>query len=238
MRRTASRRAGSATSVERKFAPFEIKGATTVNLSVRRASKNPPAAIFESDERAALAAAIDRRNILQRELDATNKALAEVSGKRTDARRAVEAAKQAVEDAKANAVAFLTATISGTAGAAPTSIKDARAALQEAEDAFETQHMLEESLNAKLPALDESLHFAKSRVRDKINAVVAADPSLRKLLTQYEEAKRLMVQRAQLFHFLWAAIPHDHRHWQSSRDYRLDEMQDETPPWRAAIAEL
>jgi hypothetical protein len=119
-----------------------------MNLSMRRAaSKSPSAAIFESEERQALAAAIERRNLVQRELDATSRALSEIQEKRRDVRRAVDAAKQAVEDAKANAVTFLTATINGTAGEAPMSGKDARAALQEAEDVFETQRTLEESLS-------------------------------------------------------------------------------------------
>jgi hypothetical protein len=111
-----------------------------MNLSMRRAaSKSPSAAIFESEERQALAAAIERRNLVQRELDATSRALSEIQEKRRDVRRAV--------DAKANAVTFLTATINGTAGEAPMSGKDARAALQEAEDVFETQRTLEESLS-------------------------------------------------------------------------------------------
>jgi hypothetical protein len=47
-----------------------------------RSVKEPPPPPLESEERQALAAAIDRRNLVQRELDATNKALAELHDKR------------------------------------------------------------------------------------------------------------------------------------------------------------
>jgi hypothetical protein len=209
-----------------------------MNLSLRRASKNPPGEIFESEERQALAVAIDRRNLVQRELDATNKALAEMQDKRRDARRAVETAKSAVEDAKAAAATFLTATINGTAGDAPMSVKNARAALLEAEDNLEAQNSVETSLNAMKPALEDSLSLAKMSMKDKIAAVVGADPSLRKLLVEFEEMKRLIAQRTQLFNFLWSAIPHEHRFWNATRQYGSAELQDESGPWRAALAEL
>jgi hypothetical protein len=209
-----------------------------MNLSIRRAAKNPPAEIFESEERQALSAAIDRRNLVQRELDATNKALAEMSEKRAGARRAVADAKQAVEDAKANAAAYLTATINGTAGDPPMSVKDARAALQEAEDNLEAHRSMEDGLEAMRPTIETSLSLAKMSMKDKIAAVVGADPGLRKLLVDYEEMKRLIAQRTELFNALWFYIPTEHRHWQATRQYNRNELQDETPPWRAALAEL
>jgi hypothetical protein len=158
--------------------------------------------------------------------------------KRREARRAVETATQAVEDAKANAVTFLTATINGTAGDAPASVKAARAALQEAEDNLETQRTLEESLDAMKPALQQSLDIAKSTVKNRIEAVVSTDPSLRKLCVDYKEMRRLIAQRQQLFSFLFSMIPREFQDWQHIISYGRGELADETPPWRAAIAEL
>jgi hypothetical protein len=126
----------------------------------------------------------------------------------------------------------------GTAGDPPMSVQAARAALQDAEDALEVQNSVETSLEAMRPTLETSLSLARMTVKDKIAAVVAADPGLRKLLVDYEEMKRLIAQRAELFNSLWFYIPTEHRHWQSTRQYRSNELQDESGPWRAALAEL
>jgi hypothetical protein len=211
-----------------------------MNLSRLRSVKEPPPPPLESEERLALAAAIERRNLVQRELDATVKALDELQESRFagGARKAVEAAREAVEAAKTNAAAFVTATILGTAAEPPMSVKEARAALQEAEDNLETQRTVEAGLKAKKEAEEQALYFAKSRVKDKIQSVVGADPSLRKLLTEFEEMKRMVAQRTELFNALWAYIPHAHRNWSATRQYGSAELQDETPPWRAALAEL
>jgi hypothetical protein len=200
----------------------------------------PATSPLQSEERRALAAEIERRNNIQRELDATNKALAELHEVRCagSAHRAVEAASEAVEAAKANAAAYMAAKIGGTAGEPPTSVKDARAALQEAEDNLETQKAIEASLKAKLEAEQEALHFAKVRVNRKVQAVVGADPSLRRLLVEYEDLRRVLAQRAQLFGFLFSMIPREFQGWQSIPCYRPGDLQDETPPWRAALAEL
>jgi hypothetical protein len=212
-----------------------------MNLSMRRAAANsPPPAIFKSEERQALATAIEGRNLAQKELDATNKALSEMQEVRFagTAHRAVKAAREAVEAAKANAAVYITAKIAGSAGEPPMSVKDARAALQEAEDSLGAELAVEESLKAKLKAEEQSLFWAKDRVKQKVKDVVSADPSLRKLLVDFEEMKRMMVQRQNLLNFLILMIPHEFRHWHGTRSYRPNELQDETLPWRSALAEL
>jgi hypothetical protein len=211
-----------------------------MNLTKLRAVKEPPPPPLESGERLALAAAIEHRNAVQRELDATLRALDELQESRFagGARKAVEAAREAVETAKANAAAFVTATILGTAGEPPMTVKEARAALEEAEDNLETQRTVEAGLKAKKEAEEQALYFAKSRVKDKIQSVVGADPSLRKLLVEFEEMRRAVAQRERLLGSLSLMIPHEFRFWQGTRQYRDNELQDETPPWRAALAEL
>jgi phage host-nuclease inhibitor protein Gam len=204
------------------------------------ASPPPSAPQPKIDERQALATAIATRNHIQRELDATTKALSELQAKRHTgaATKAVEAAKAGVETAKANAAAFLTANLQWTAGEPPLSVKDARAALQEAEDNLETQLAVEADLKAKKENEKTALDFAKSTVKAKIEAVVRADPSFRKLFAEFEEMRRLVAQRAQLFSFLFSMIPRELQGWQTIPLYRPEDLQDETPPWRAAIAEL
>jgi hypothetical protein len=219
-------------------------------LKTRAASKTAPppelesqehqAPAIRSEERLALATAIGTRNNLQRELDATIKALADLQTKRLGgaAAKAVEMAKAAVETAKANAAEFASAAILGTVGEPPMSVKDARAALQEAEDNLETQLAVEASLKAKKENEQTALGFAKSTIKRKIEAVVSADPSFRSLFAEYEEMRRLVAQRAKLFSFLFSMIPPELQGWQSSPLYRSGDLQDETPPWRAALAEL
>jgi hypothetical protein len=205
------------------------------------ASSLPPSAPqLKIDERQALATAIATRNHIQRELDATTKALAELQAKRFGgaAAKAVEAAKAAVETAKASAAAFASAAVLGTAGEPPLSVKDARAALQEAEDNLETQLAVEASLKAKKQNEQTALGFAKSTVKAKMEAVVRADPSLRRLFVEYEEMRRMVAQRAQLFSFLFSMIPREFQNWQTIPLYRSGDLEDETPPWRAALAEL
>src|ERR1700722_10741108 len=222
-------------------------------LKPRAAAKAPPPAPsslptppapsspqLKSDERQMLATAIGARNHIQRELDATTKALADLQTKRLGgaAAKAVEGAKAAVETAKANAAAFASAAVLGTAGEPPVSVKDARAALQEAEDNLETQLAVEASLKAKKENEQTALGFAKSTVKAKIEAVVRADPSFRKLFAEFEEMRRMVAQRAKLLSFLFSMTPHELQSWQRSPLYHPGDLQDETPPWRAAIAEL
>src|SRR5580658_9849320 len=99
---------------------------------LRSVPDNPaPAAPPPVDPRQELAATIERRNAIQREIDATKKALDELQFNGV-ARKAVDVAREAVKEAEENATAFVVAKMMGRTGGPPTSVKEARAALHEA----------------------------------------------------------------------------------------------------------
>lgn len=232
-RKMASRRAASATSA---------KGSAMSLPKLRIATaKGAPPDGPQLEVRRDLAAAIERRNVAQRQLDETRKALAhldEVRFSGNSARKAVDLARQRLEEAKENAARYLAAKIGGTAGDPPQSVREARAALQEATDALETERNLHATLEAQLESDKRSVDLARMRVRDRIAAVVGADPTLRRLYDEFEDWRRSMAQRAELFHYLFSMLPREFQDFQAIKQFHPRELADETGPWRTAIAEL
>lgn len=199
-----------------------------------------PPPLPRSEERAALAAAILRRDYLLQEVAVTKRALEELRERRraNDPQRPVELARAAVETAKENAAAYLVASIRGEVRDPPLSVKDAGAALQAAEDELETQSTVLSSLEAKLAADNESLKYAHDTVKRRIEKVIAAEPSFEALFVQYESLQRQMAEQGHLLSFLFSCTPHHLQGWQNTMTHRSGGLQDKTGPWRAALAAL
>jgi hypothetical protein len=104
---------------------------------------------FQSPERAALAAAIVKAAGADARRAALAKAVTTADAEVRAARRAVEATAEAIEVAKSNVARHLTDTALGTAGAAPQTFRQARAAAIEAADHLEACLAAREALQSE-----------------------------------------------------------------------------------------
>jgi hypothetical protein len=204
-------------------------------LSSMRKQPPPP----RSEAREALAEAIKRRADLSRELDAIKQALENARAGSRTAKDAIPAASAAVERAKVDGVTYLAAVAMGTAGEPPLSAKDARASLQQAQDDLEMHEAALTGLEERKTRVETSLGFARDAVKRKMQDVCASEPSFRKLFEEFENLRRQVASRQLLFSFLFSVTPRDLMGWQNlPRQYEPGELQDDTGPWRAALAEL
>jgi hypothetical protein len=127
---------------------------------------------FQSPERAALAAAIVKAAGADARRAALAKAVTTADAEVRAARRAVEATAEAIEVAKSNVARHLTDTALGTAGAAPQSIRQARAAAIEAADHLEACIAAREALKADMAAVND---WSALKVQDAAVAVLRAE---------------------------------------------------------------
>jgi hypothetical protein len=143
-----------------------------VSAALKRAPEPTPAA-FASPERAALAHAIAaaadagaRKAALERASQNAN----------SDVMRAIglaEAAEAALAEAQGNTIRHVVDKALGTAGAAPVTIREARAAVIEAQDHLEESRGIRAALKAELDAGDNGL--TALRVTDAARAVVRVE---------------------------------------------------------------
>ncbi len=155
-----------------------------------------------SPERAALAAAIDRHNAATRYLAANETAQQRTFQTIRDARRAVEAATAAIDEAKANAARHLTDTAMGTAGNAPLTVKDARAKVQDAEDALEAAICAQSALVEQQKAAESDLQYARMALDYRVRDVVKAEANAGALVSDYVALHRDLVNRRRVLEFL------------------------------------
>jgi chromosome segregation ATPase len=215
-------------------------------INVLRAVAKPTDKPARSPERVALAAAIERHTAAVREFDATERALREAKARiYQDDNQAeiVEKAKAAVEDAKANAATHMTETLLGKAGAAPVSVREARRALQEAEDELEALLAVKTTLETRLAACESELNWAKRHLRDRVRDVVCSEPGIRNLLIKFEAAKKDLEQRH--LDLRWFSrqfmIPDEFKNWDLEgirHEPQPDALSELTAPWAAAIEQL
>jgi chromosome segregation ATPase len=124
----------------------------------------------------------------------------------------------------------------GTAGAAPTTTREARSALQEAEDALEAIEQTRAMLRAQEKnALDE-LRFMQIGISNLVREVVRAEPALAELVKRYARAERERAEAwAALFH-IYDSVPDDLRRLLATRD--IAEFPQHSGAWTAAIEAL
>jgi hypothetical protein len=156
-----------------------------VSAAMKRAPEPTP-------ERAALAHAIARAADADVRKAALVKARATADEEVRLARRAVDAAGEAVEAAPSNAARHLTDTALGTAGAAPQTIREARAAAIEAADHLDSCLAAREALGSEqaagnngLPALlvtDAAVAVVKAEVAGRAAAMAAEVAELQRRL--------------------------------------------------------
>lgn len=194
-----------------------------------------PAPAAAPEPRAALRMAIEEHQAAVRRVADLTKALPAVDAAVMEARSAVEAATRAVEETKAAAAAHATAKALGTAGAAPPSLKDARAQLTDAEDALAVAAGALTDLAKQHEEAQRALSW--SRPDDAIAAVVRADPATQKLIEGYERARQQYADLRQAVELVAGFLPY------GEQLALLSERLDNTPggtrsEWERALTAL
>lgn len=153
-----------------------------------------------SIERAELAAVIAAFNALSEQLAGV--AAADDWQKRAELRENVEQASKAVETAKADAVQYAADHALGKVGTAPQSIKEARAALQDAQDQAEVAELLMSSLETRARELREEVGYAKNHLIMVRKNVVGNSAEVRSIFAQFKATQRELAGQRKLLAFL------------------------------------
>jgi chromosome segregation ATPase len=162
-------------------------------LGSKPSDSSAPSQLSRSPERQALAAAIAVHAQLSVEIEAIEDAHEGATQTVYAARHAVEGAEKAIEEAKTNAADFLTNTLLGTGGTAPLTIKQARAALQDAEDELAAALAAREALRKKLEAVKARPGFAENKIKECALAVIATEAPIAEIVARREKAYREFV---------------------------------------------
>ena len=151
-----------------------------------------------SPERTALALAIEERDGFEAELAAAQRATEPAAQAVENAEGAVEAAQAALEQSKSDAAKHLTSTALGTAGDPPRSIRDARAALLDAEDTLEAARAAQSALMVQTAEIERRRLGIEVRMRDAVRAVVGTEggQAARRAAQELARLQREMVMRA------------------------------------------
>jgi hypothetical protein len=155
--------------------------------------------------RAELAAAQKRHADAVRQLAANKTAQELTEQTRRDARDAIETATAAVEQAKVNAGQHLTAVAMGNAGPAPTSVKAARAALADVEDALEAAQAAGVALVEQEKDAEHELEYARTALDDRLRDVVRSEAPVGKLLAEAKVAQADLIAKRVRLRFLFNA---------------------------------
>jgi len=193
-----------------------------------------PAPVRRSPEREGLQLAISRRDKLKHELGRVTQECESFWEKRVNARKTIEAAEAAVEEAKTNSAHYLIQASLGNSATPPLSPKEARAGLADAQDnlaiLLETEATIREGMGRQLTMRDD-------QVREARDAVVRSEAATQALLERYAiVSAEFFASRAVLDH-----LARFHMLPSGKRFNSFVENVIELPagsPWRAAFAAL
>ena len=189
-----------------------------------------------SQQRDALAEAIELHDEAKRQLAANESAREQTTETIHAARRAFERATAAVDEAKVNAARHLTDTVIGTARAAPLSVKDAQVAAQDAEDALEAAVTAQAALVEHHKAATRELQYARMSLDMRVTDVMKAEVPVEKLVADYVVLQRELVSQRRALQWLdlQGVVPRGTA-WQGEHDWP------DLPgaaPWKLAAAAL
>ncbi len=128
-----------------------------------------------SPERSALADAIAAHVDLQAQRTGTAAAIGVAGEAIWDARRRLDAAPELVERAKANVAQHLADVARGVAGMPPQTIREARNAVQDAQDDLDAAEASRDALRAAMERLDKQAYFVLDAVKKAALAVIGAE---------------------------------------------------------------
>jgi hypothetical protein len=144
-----------------------------------------------SPARADLAAAIEKRDAVTARLQKVREAQETLYSQVLRAMVSADAAEAAVAEAREKAPQYVAARLLGEAhddGAL--SVKDAREALQLAQDELETLRSAREPLGKELAECEQDVRHADWKLRERIGDAVAADNATLALLNRFAAAAR------------------------------------------------
>jgi hypothetical protein len=187
------------------------------------------------EPRVALRTAIEQHQAAARRLADLAKALPASEAAVMQARRAIEAATEAVEKAKADAAAYATARALGTAGAAPPPLRNTRLKLADAEDALAVAKVAAADLAKQREEAQRALSW--SRPDDAVAAVIRSDPATKALLERFERSRRETADLRQAVELVAGYFPHGER--LALRSERVEVSPSATrTKWERALAAL
>jgi hypothetical protein len=174
-------------------------------LAVLKSSPRPKLASaggFDSPARAALAIAIAEKaaaDEAHRKLVAAGESLAQAV---YTADGVVEAARQAIEDAKEGTVRHLTAIATGEAGKAPKTVKQARQEMTDAEEALELARAARDGLTGRIDEARATAARMVDRVREAAKGVLAEAPAATGLLAEVIDLQREIINKGRAMSWL------------------------------------
>jgi len=220
---------------------FEAKvaqelAARAVKEAAARAAEVPPS---PADCRAALRTAVARHGNLTRRLRDLTKALPAADTSVVQARRAVEAAKQALEEATATAASHAAARALGMVGTTPPPLRNARAKLADAEDALAISRAAAADLASQHQEAEQTLVLARLGLNEALSAVVVSDLATQKLIEEFERARRQYAELRQAIEVVASHFPTQARRLALTSDQIADGRPSaKRVAWERAIATL
>ncbi len=200
-----------------------------------------PRARARSPERAALAEAIAAQRAIEARLTGITSGLDAVRETVIACQIVVRRATEAVEAAKVSAAEYITAQALGTSGEAPRTIKEARAALQDAEDDLSAAKAARETLALHEQEARESLSYALVRSERAARAVFLAEVPIERMIEEYNHLCTEAENRRRAIEF--AIMGRDtHRDTQGNLpSFRTNPFEMKVPgaePWKAFLDDL
>jgi len=142
------------------------------------------------DGRAALALAIRKAAVAERELAAHDAATAAVSEVVYGSYSGIKEAELAVQRAPEEAADYARAKAAGRAVEPPKSVKQANDEMQVARDAQAAARALRDTLEAQRPPIAGTARYARDNIDDAARRVVQASPELRAAVAAFQAANR------------------------------------------------
>ena len=186
-----------------------------------------------SPAREKLAVAIERHAAARERLAAIQAAQENHASAIVEARRAAKLANERVEHAKSFAAEQL---VMPGRNEPATTIKQARAAAQEAADGVAVAEEAEVKLVEMHQQARQSLFWTEHNLRDAISHAVQADDAISKVVARYDAARREVANLAVTLNFVSKFVAQEVvNSWHAIRDY--DDLPGATD-WQAAVAAL
>jgi chromosome segregation ATPase len=196
-----------------------------------REACEPVAEVAEAGLPSALATAIANHAAAEQAHSKAASLVENLWERRASARSAVDAAKAALEEAK-------DAIVAGTGKAS--SLGAARHKLEAAELILSSLVQAEPGLKASLETAQRHLIDCKARLNAKVNQVVPASDSVRRVIEDFRITRATFVEKYQLMRSLALAsmLPPEAGLWEASIEYEGVVNGPLPEPWRAALQAL
>jgi hypothetical protein len=190
-----------------------------------------------SEERQALAQAVAQFAQRDKNVRAIEAAVITARSAISKARQAASVASELIEEAKAAQAQAMIDSALGVPSIAARTVKDARSALQAAEDDVAASISAESVLADRLKEAKAQLDFADVRLKRCVLAAVRAEPAVYACVMRFVESQTLTNSLAQIVEFFGAPGPHSYLIEGTNR--LPDRSQtDASAPWRRWIEAL